>query len=662
MARTLKITDGTTSVNLIDTAATGIILQRGGGGPGEIPLGFSEGPQVVERWTFNLKGSSHDNVASQLSTLIKLTRQAKQYHEEIWRRKAVYVESQTTAETAARYALLFEATDLEIPDRYDFPFEGDSELEGLGLTLVRAPPWSSQPPGTLGAAVELDASNGPADPSKVHLANFRDTANLTHVFVDDGGVFGSNLLSAGSGTALWPASPADEDHLYFGSTDGPFKHVCLGIATAMASFTGNLVVEYWDGADWGTVTVLGTEYTLFAAGLGEVTDIDQLFTAAGLWSINLFPKSDWAAVAINSVTAHWIRIRIEAFTSMGTVPTKDGSAIYAQRSPHLEIPAAALGGDSPATLCLRLWAPSGGGVTPGPASLSRILVGAKSRGLTTFVSHLNAGGADNPAAWLVAYGTDSASASDPASPGGARAHVTFATDTNMVARVKFTGDGILDDYEGEYRAFVRLEQVGGDAGDCEIRLRTYLGAESDKYPNIDTPDVATEGADQGPEWLDLGLLRLPLTRAFNADDLSDTDLIFQVMAARLAGSAVLRIHDLCLLPVDEWTCGLDDFAADTTNGNTSLKGGNVLDVDGGLIGMRIQRYLYDGTTLAPADIWGLMGWPPELRSPSSATRLYFLLLHFSDAWGQAPLASRLGCHLAAELFIHQRYAVLRGSG
>src|SRR3972149_4799339 len=270
MARTLKITDGTTSVNLPDPAAPGIILQRGGGGPGEIPLGFSEGPQVVERWTFNLKGSSHDNVASQLSTLIKLTRQAKQYHEEIWRRKAVYVESQTTAETAARYALLFEATDLEIPD----------------------------------------------------------------VFGDDGGVFGSNLLSAGSGTALWPASPADEDHLYFGSTDGPFKHVCLGIATAMASFTGNLVVEYWDGADWGTVTVLGTEYTLFAAGLGEVTDIDQLFTAAGLWSINLFPKSDWAAVAINSVTAHWIRIRIEAFTSMGTVPTKDGSAIYAQRSPH----------------------------------------------------------------------------------------------------------------------------------------------------------------------------------------------------------------------------------------------------------------------------------------------------------------------------------------
>src|SRR3972149_2017483 len=98
MARTLKITDGTTSVNLIETAAPGTHLQRGGGGPGEVPWGCSEGPQVVERWTFNLKGSSHDNVASQLSTLIKLTRQAKQYHEEIWRRKAVYAEGHTTAE------------------------------------------------------------------------------------------------------------------------------------------------------------------------------------------------------------------------------------------------------------------------------------------------------------------------------------------------------------------------------------------------------------------------------------------------------------------------------------------------------------------------------------------------------------------------------------
>jgi hypothetical protein len=661
MARTFKLTNGSEEVDLINIGATGIIAERGGFGGREIPVGIQAGIQVLERWSFNLKASSHDNAASQIQALVKLAHYARDFGKELWRTRPVYLQQQTTNETNARYAAVLEISDLTIPDFFDQPFEGSAELDGFGMTVLREHPWRSGAPGVLGSAFTLAASDGPVSPSIVQLANFRDDGNLTHVFVDDGGVYGSNLLSAGAGTALFPAAPAATDNLYIGSTDIPWKHACIGIATA-GVFSWDIVVEAYISPAW-TALVLGTDYTVFSEAGGEFTSEDNFFKQTGVWSINIFPNANWQTVAINGTTAYWIRIRLNAVTSTTTVPTKDASAIYAQRKPHLDIPAAALKGDSPATLCVRLWAPSGGDHAVGQANLSRILMGAKSRNLTNFVSHLNAGEEDNPAAWTVALGTDTTSPADSQAPGGAHAAVSFATNSTLINRVQFTGDDLLDDYVGEYLVLARVQQIGGAAGDCALMLRAFLGGVAASDPHVDTREEKTNGFDKGPEVLTLGPINLPFTRAFNADDLDTTDIILQMHAKRNSGSSTLRIYDLILLPIDEWSAGIDDFAIDTESGSGALRGGTVLDLDGGVLAARAVKYHYDGTDLVPTDSWAIMNLPLQLKNVATLTRLYFVLLHYpaGGTWGSEPFVARLGASLAAQVFGHARYAVLRGS-
>src|SRR3989304_5894808 len=127
-------------------------------------------------------------------------------------------------------------------------------------------------------AARLTASDGPASPTIVHIASFRDDGNLTHVFLDDGGVFGSNLISAATGTALWPTVPAANDAPYFISTDIAFKHVYLALAQA-GDQNWDLVREYYNGADYNTALTLGTDYTIFKQGGGGLTTLDDLFAA-----------------------------------------------------------------------------------------------------------------------------------------------------------------------------------------------------------------------------------------------------------------------------------------------------------------------------------------------------------------------------------------------
>src|SRR3972149_10683981 len=118
MARTFKISNGTDEVNLINTATTGFIAERGGFGSPSIPLGVDEIGRVGERWRFYIKASDHNNAATQVQVLIKLARQAKEYQNNSWRTKPVYLEQTTTNETNARNALVYEVRDVQVPDLF----------------------------------------------------------------------------------------------------------------------------------------------------------------------------------------------------------------------------------------------------------------------------------------------------------------------------------------------------------------------------------------------------------------------------------------------------------------------------------------------------------------------------------------------------------------
>jgi len=660
MARTFQLVGASTTIDLIDADATGITAEYEQYSKPDLPVG--EG-KIIERWTFALKASSQDNAASQIQALEKIRYEARQFHQAVWRTKPVYLKQQAKNETNARYAMVYDIPSISAPDPFTVPLESgagaaSSFLSGLEMAVIRAHPWESGTSGTLGSALTLSPSNGTGSPTLVQVANFRDDEAIDTIKVDDGGVFGSNFASTAA-FSLFPTVPVANDALYVGAP-GPWKHVVFRIGTA-ANWNVGIAVEYWNGASWATA-IQGQHWSSFNKDAGSHISND-LFSEIGEWSINVIPPVDWAATTVDGGSKRWFRFRISSVTSSTTVPANATYAPYTQRNPYVAIPASSIKGDSPPVFNMRMWSPAGGTSSPGVATISRVLIGAKSRNLSSFTSHLNAGGQDNPGAWTTAYGTDGASATGTSAPGGAHCAVSFSTDSSMTSRVQFTGSQLLDDYVGEYLVFVRCQQIGGDPGDISLMVRTYLGGNSFVDTSLDSREEKTRGADQGNEVLDFGLLMIPFVRAFNADDMGTVSILFQIHAERHTGTSILRIYDLILMPVDEGVVAVDDPVSDSSTGRSALRGGTALDLDAGVIADRTIKYRFISDHLIPMETWGRQNRPVPFENLNTATRLYFLMLHYpaNGTWGEAPLVSSLGCHLAVELYGRYRYSILRGN-
>lgn len=660
MARTFKIKKGATEINIINTGATGWIGLRGELGSASFALDMSEGDRVPEIWRLTLKQTSHDNVAANVQAFIKILREAYQYHKELWQGEPVYIVQQATNETAARYALIIAAPSLEWPDLFDLPFEVNADLEYLDITILREHPWRAGAPDAIGSAITLGESDGPADPTRVHVANFRDDVDITHFKEDDGGSF-TDLVP---GDTLFPAVVAQNDAILFGSTDQPIKHIVIPkLATAADITTGSYAIEYSTGAGFSSLPTIGTGYTIYP----ERGWKSSLMQADEDIVFNMLPPSDHAKFTVDGVNAYWIRIReANAAPVYATNPIQHATeAVYAQSHPYVEIPAAALKGDSPPTLLWRIRTPQGGDENPGFSSLSRILACTRSAGLDKFTPFLNAGGDDNPGDWTTTEKTDATFTAATEAPGGKMCAVDFAGDSTMQPRVEFEGDEVLDSWApGEYLAMVRLWQSGGSVGDINVKLRTFIGSTEVYAPQADTPTVALAGEDQGPEVIDLGIITLPFTRAYAADSLEATDLIFQIHAERITGSSTLEIYDLILFPVDEGSVGPDHNADGDTAGSGALRGANVLDIDAGVIDWRALKYIKVGSNLIPAETWVVMQEPPKFEKFATTTRIYFLLLHYPSggAFGTGPLIASFGCSISVEIYAHYRYGLLRGAG
>jgi hypothetical protein len=339
----------------------------------------------------------------------------------------------------------------------------------------------------------------------VHVANFRDDEDVDRIYNHDDNLaaFSSNFAS----TAAWTlfevsgSTPAAQDDIFVGA-NVPWKHIAFEIGTA-GNVSATISLYYFNGATWPAL-ILGTDYTIFAENGGEVTSEDDLFQQAGKWAINIFPPSDWATTAINGDTRYWVSINLDTVSSWTTSPTHVTAEPYSQRSPHVAIPSASIKGDSPPLFNIRMWSPSGGTGNPTSATVSRVLIGAKSRNLSTFVSHLNAGGDDNPANWAVTDSLDGTSAANVAAPGGKHLAVDFSSDTSMIMRAQFAGTDLMDDWTGEYLVLVRCQQIGTSAGDIKLKVVTYLGGTSAYDSHADTREEKTRGNDEGPEVLDFG--------------------------------------------------------------------------------------------------------------------------------------------------------------
>jgi len=163
MAAQFKITDGTTSVDLLGTSVpirydglpglgmdVDISFTKSGLGGGGVS-GFSF-PPVVRTYKLMVKGSSHDDAATQVQTLFRLLRKAALYHSDPRYLTPVYIVQQTANETSPRYALVYGFQGFNVSSPFEIPFRNQNVLTEIGIPIIQDAFWQPTVPGTLPAA------------------------------------------------------------------------------------------------------------------------------------------------------------------------------------------------------------------------------------------------------------------------------------------------------------------------------------------------------------------------------------------------------------------------------------------------------------------------------------------------------------------------------
>lgn len=151
----------------------------------------------------------------------------------------------------------------------------------------------------------------------VILGEFTPSA-VGFALADDGTVFTDETTEANSAGAddmtLLPATPAVNDAYYLGHATKKFCAIKLNQGIA-GSGTWTILVEYWNGTAWATLTT----------GLDTVTDFT---VGTSTYFITFEPPSDWATTTVDSNVAYWVRWRVSAYTSVTTQPKGTQAWLY----------------------------------------------------------------------------------------------------------------------------------------------------------------------------------------------------------------------------------------------------------------------------------------------------------------------------------------------
>ncbi len=163
MAAQFKITDGTTSVDLLGTNVpirydglpglgmdVNISFTKSGLGGGGVS-GFSF-PPVVRTYKLMVKGSSHDDAATQVQTLFRLLRKAALYHSDPRYLTPIYIVQQASNEMSPRYAMVYGFQGFNVSSPFEVPFRNQNVLTEIGIPIIQDAFWQLTVPGTLPAS------------------------------------------------------------------------------------------------------------------------------------------------------------------------------------------------------------------------------------------------------------------------------------------------------------------------------------------------------------------------------------------------------------------------------------------------------------------------------------------------------------------------------
>jgi len=576
MTAILEITDGTVTIDLLNGAGeTGLHLEswrpnipgfKGGGTFQESALSF--GRQLVDRQfsnhmeTFSLKASalSQDNVIRTMQEIRRLLEKAAMYWVATWQNEPVWIKAKASNETNARYSIVVTGSILEDENPYSQPFlqPGCSSVMNALTLVLEHMFWSPDIPGTgtntpLSTVVAFDGRNlgnvddagvreTQTDLDSVFIVNKHNVANLSDVYIDDGGVFSANLLDAALPYALFPAVPVNNDACYFGcdttiTNSGPFNNIIFDISV-VESGNWDLAWQYWNGAAWASlINTWGQDNT---ANDG-IVDVDP-FTTLGVRSVSWLPPTTWATVAVNGVTGYWVRCLVyNAGAAPHTIPTQQNRNPYSVTWPYVEIQSTGVLGDiqALATMFMRNQSDPDGLSAP-PASWSNnVTAGLRSmsRG-ENFSAFINLSDEQNAAGITVAVGIGSAFATDVQAASGRLINAPNPAADEDVATVVIASP-LYEEYVGDYQLYVRARQITGAVGDVLMSVTASIGGGVAPRQQSFTSVSATEW-----EILSFGKVRLP-------DDVLEYVNVTFTITLDGDGAADCDLGELILIPVDE---------------------------------------------------------------------------------------------------------------
>lgn len=676
MAATLNITDGTTTVSLISATGFSVMPPSPPGGSGldvlstrsqlsdSRAVNLITHDAVTEVWECRLIATSHDNAASQFQTLQRLLIKAGENQTTNWQTTPVYMTAKTGNESNTRYSKVLQGEVWPLESWLTKPFANASQWR-VQLTILREPWWRDTQPGTLPTALTLTQPEAPAQGNLLWVPNHHGSYALTHLYNydDSAGTFSANLI-ASTAFSYFPASPAANDLIYFGSTTGPFFNVVLNIGVA-GNTNCTYRWEYWSGAAWTDANAAG------------IVDCYPLGTSGNLLStgvhvVRFSGAVGWATTAINAVTAYWLRLKIVTFTSWTTSPTQASVAVFTANTEYIELEAADTKGDSNTLLRLLLHAGGGnlltGGSTTVPFS-NWIAIGAKSRGLDNFTSRIPLSGTVIAAEWTSTLGTDTAKSNDRSEATGDRVGCTFATDATLVKRVTMEyadATGVkAKDWEGLYQVYLTCQQSASTAGLAKVRMDVEWGGYLSSVQKSDLKSLTL--VNQGKEYVDLGRFRFPPVGSFQVNG-GVTGFIIRLYAQGTA-AFTLYFYELIFIPIDEWAIVLADLSGQTgSNFDTALWGNARWDVDGGVLEevamRRVAAPIAAGSLLNNSYtlVNGLQmrGRPPRIK-PGRKTRLFFLFGQYPGTSTSGALIANRGEGALFSAYAHNLWSALRGA-
>jgi hypothetical protein len=674
MAELLNITDGTTTINLlnitdgyrVDGWRQAIAQYKGGGTWQNSAL--ADGRRLVDKHWGNIqnvyplviKDELQDATIRAFRDLIMLLEKASDYWVYAWQDDPVWIERRAAHETSTGYSIIGMGSIPQLNDLYATPFLEDAVMEELTLQVEQGC-WIGNQPG-VGTAIEGALTNtydgrtyGNVDDSEiadpveeVYIQNWEILANLTDIYVDDGGVFGGNLLDAALPYNLLPAVPAVGDAVYFGidnasASQTAFMNLIFDLSIAQNDCT--IVWEYSNiGGGWTTIFYIQDNTNAAGAMTGDPFDTTGV---NGMFHGTQWPPATagWRGdlTVVNGITAYWIRARVTAVGAAPSPPQQANRNVYTIPGSHIDFAADQFFGDIPNIAKFEITTladrdgPGGTGADAWDEMIQRAIVGTRqiSRG-SDFRAFINISDVNIPSGLTLTDVGPGAwqTLSTVGSPGGGRAYQwTTAIVVAMTDLVTITfSPALAAQYYGRYHVWARTMHTtgGGQRFNLQLKVQSGSGGVLTTQPvsaSVDRPTFATGQLAA----IDLGVINIPAAEIVAQTETFD-EVVLTIRGEHPGTTSDdIWLVDLILMPVDEWA---GDFQDRALTADSTVETGRYLDIDSITRPKTGTRALVRETTTDQiVGIYQSIAPEPCQIRHSGAQRLHFLTMF---SYGSGP--------------------------